>query len=122
MASNYIYDNVDPNANIIFGALVDERLGDKVKITVLATGFDANGKPPALPMAAKKDVPKEAMATASSTNVAPTPAITVPTSTSQKEPVLQQATASAPTSNTPPPPTPPSTQQDQSFLQSFRRM
>jgi cell division GTPase FtsZ len=30
-ASNYIYDNVDPNANIIFGALVDEKLGDKVR-------------------------------------------------------------------------------------------
>eukprot|EP00624_Nannochloropsis_granulata_P002954 evm.model.NODE_24937_length_13618_cov_18.000366.5 len=29
LASNYIYDNVDPNANIIFGALVDEKLGDK---------------------------------------------------------------------------------------------
>ncbi len=34
-----IYDNVDPAANIIFGALVDERMQGEMSITVLATGF-----------------------------------------------------------------------------------
>ncbi len=29
----------DPDANIIFGAVIDERLGDELKITVIATGF-----------------------------------------------------------------------------------
>jgi cell division protein FtsZ len=29
----------DPDANIIFGSVVDEHLGDEVKITVIATGF-----------------------------------------------------------------------------------
>ncbi|MEI7704549.1 MAG: cell division protein FtsZ [Deltaproteobacteria bacterium] len=29
----------DPDANIIFGSVVDERMGDEVKITVIATGF-----------------------------------------------------------------------------------
>jgi cell division protein FtsZ len=29
----------DPDANIIFGSVVDERAGDEVKITVIATGF-----------------------------------------------------------------------------------
>src|SRR5512133_3079240 len=29
----------DPDANIIFGSVIDERLGDEVKITVIATGF-----------------------------------------------------------------------------------
>ncbi|HEX9290474.1 MAG TPA: cell division protein FtsZ [Anaeromyxobacteraceae bacterium] len=29
----------DPEANIIFGSVVDERMGDEVKITVIATGF-----------------------------------------------------------------------------------
>ena len=34
---------VDPEANIIFGTVVDESLGDQVRITVIATGFsDAN--------------------------------------------------------------------------------
>ncbi|HSB20629.1 MAG TPA: cell division protein FtsZ, partial [Anaeromyxobacteraceae bacterium] len=35
----------DPDANIIFGSVIDERMGDEVKITVIATGFQ--GKEPA---------------------------------------------------------------------------
>jgi len=31
----------DPEANIIFGSVIDERLGEEVKITVIATGFVA---------------------------------------------------------------------------------
>ena len=31
----------DPDANIIFGSVVDETLGDEVRITVIATGFQA---------------------------------------------------------------------------------
>jgi len=31
---------VDPDANIIFGAVIDERLGEEVVITVIATGFE----------------------------------------------------------------------------------
>jgi cell division protein FtsZ len=34
----------DPEANIIFGTGFDERLGDEVSITVIATGFDASRK------------------------------------------------------------------------------
>jgi cell division protein FtsZ len=29
----------DPNANVIFGAVIDESLGDEVRVTVIATGF-----------------------------------------------------------------------------------
>lgn len=39
-AAEVIYENVDENANIIFGALVDEKIADgEMSITVLATGF-----------------------------------------------------------------------------------
>ncbi len=38
-AARVIADVVDPNAEIIFGTAVDPRLGDEVKITVIATGF-----------------------------------------------------------------------------------
>jgi len=38
-AAKVIYDNVDPSANIIFGALVDPRMSGELSITVLATGF-----------------------------------------------------------------------------------
>ena len=30
----------DADANIIFGAVIDESLGDQVRVTVIATGFD----------------------------------------------------------------------------------
>ncbi len=39
-ASDLIREAVDDNANIIFGAGVDESLKDQVKVTVIATGFD----------------------------------------------------------------------------------
>jgi len=41
-AAEEIRAAADPEANIIFGASFDERLGDDVVITVIATGFDAN--------------------------------------------------------------------------------
>lgn len=39
-ATEMISKSVDPDANIIFGALIDETLGDEVKLTVIATGFE----------------------------------------------------------------------------------
>lgn len=39
-AAEIIYEGVDPNANIIFGAVIDERLQGEVRITVIATGFN----------------------------------------------------------------------------------
>lgn len=35
----------DPEANIIFGAVIDEDLGDMLRVTVVATGFDAAPRP-----------------------------------------------------------------------------
>ena len=39
-AADLIRQSVDQDANIIFGAGIDESLGDAIKITVIATGFD----------------------------------------------------------------------------------
>lgn len=39
-AAKYIYDVADPDAQIIFGAGVDEEMEDMIKVTVIATGFD----------------------------------------------------------------------------------
>lgn len=42
-AADVVANAVDPEANIIFGTVVDESLGDQVRITVIATGFsDSN--------------------------------------------------------------------------------
>ncbi len=38
-AVSMAHSAADPEANIIFGSVIDERLGDEVKITVIATGF-----------------------------------------------------------------------------------
>lgn len=39
-AADIVADAADPDANIIFGAVIDESLQDEVRITVIATGFD----------------------------------------------------------------------------------
>ena len=39
-ASQIITEAVDPNANIIFGAVIDEALEDEIRVTVIATGFE----------------------------------------------------------------------------------
>ena len=44
-AAEIIYEAVDPNANIIFGAVIDERLQGEVQITVIATGFNLDAQP-----------------------------------------------------------------------------
>jgi cell division protein FtsZ len=43
-AAEEIRAAADPEANIIFGTSFNERLGDEVQITVIATGFDTNRK------------------------------------------------------------------------------
>jgi cell division protein FtsZ len=43
-AAEIIKETADPEANIIFGTVIDERMGDEVAITVIATGFDAARK------------------------------------------------------------------------------
>jgi len=38
-AADIIAEGADPDANIIFGAVIDDGLGDEVKVTVIAAGF-----------------------------------------------------------------------------------
>jgi cell division protein FtsZ len=45
----------DPEANIIFGAVVDEGLGDTIWVTVVAAGFEATTEEPYAAEAAKQD-------------------------------------------------------------------
>lgn len=45
-AAKIITKSVDPEAKIKFGAVIDESLGDQVKVTVIATGFDEMQKKP----------------------------------------------------------------------------
>ena len=39
-ATTMVYEAASPEANIIFGAVIDERLKDEVRVTIIATGFE----------------------------------------------------------------------------------
>jgi cell division protein FtsZ len=43
-ASTLIQGEADEDANIIFGTVIDENMGDEIRITVIATGFEQGGK------------------------------------------------------------------------------
>ena len=54
-ASEVIYDVVDPEANIIVGAVVDEALEGEIHVTVIATGFESGQ-----PYRSERSIPKPA--------------------------------------------------------------
>ncbi len=62
-AATLIQEEADPDANIIFGAVIDESMGDEVRITVIATGF---GEP-----AAKHHAPRPGTAETSGARTSP---------------------------------------------------
>jgi cell division protein FtsZ len=54
-AAETVYEVVDPNANIIFGAVIDDKLQGEIRITVIATGF--SGEMQSVPAA--REVPRQ---------------------------------------------------------------
>ncbi len=44
-AAELVQKSIDPEANIIFGAVIDEKMGDEISVTVIATGFDKDRIP-----------------------------------------------------------------------------
>lgn len=61
-AAEVIYDLVDPNANLIFGAVIDPSLSGQVSITLIATGFkrqeeDSKGKESEVSLGLNKNSP-----------------------------------------------------------------
>jgi cell division protein FtsZ len=79
----------DEDANIIFGSVIDERLGDEVKITVIATGFDRAREQRPTTRAVQLSVPLTVAARA-----APPPLPAAPRPV--EAPVAQRRPASAP--------------------------
>ncbi|SHX04797.1 cell division protein ftsZ [Mycobacteroides abscessus subsp. abscessus] len=43
-AASLVQDAAHPEANIIFGTVIDDSLGDEVRVTVIAAGFDTAGQ------------------------------------------------------------------------------
>ena len=54
-AARLVQEAVHPEANIIFGAVIDDTLGDEVRVTVIAAGFDG-GEPRAKPRGSDEDL------------------------------------------------------------------
>jgi cell division protein FtsZ len=78
-AAQLVTDAAHPDANIIFGAVIDDALGDEVRVTVIAAGFDG-GTPsykPAEP--ARKAAPVVAPTSPAPVTPPPPPAATTPT-------------------------------------------
>jgi len=58
-----ISEHCDPDANVIFGAIIDDALGDEMRVTVIAAGFDTDRtrpglRPPTAGGAPKPDRPR----------------------------------------------------------------
>jgi len=53
-AAGLVQEQADEDANIIFGASIDETLGESVKVTVIATGFDSKDRESAIESAAAR--------------------------------------------------------------------
>lgn len=60
-AAQVITGSADVNAKVIFGAVIDEEIGDEVRVTVIATGFDAKARA----RAKEKEIEKSLAAVAS---------------------------------------------------------
>ena len=58
-AANLIMEAADPDANIIFGAGIDETMGDDVRITVIATGFEKTPFPSKEPARKPREIEHE---------------------------------------------------------------
>jgi cell division protein ftsZ len=87
-AADFVANAVDPEANIIFGTVVDESLGDQVRVTVIATGFkDVNSAQtmPTLTMGSRTQTSSRQKPAASTRTSAPASAPSRNASNNDKE-------------------------------------
>jgi cell division protein FtsZ len=102
-AAQLVSNAAAPDANIIFGAVIDDALGDEVRVTVIAAGFDEGRPPKAKPVNEQK---------APAAREQPTRPATPPprpgTSAARSMPASTVvADAASPRTAPPPPPPPP---------------
>ena len=66
-AAEVVTGAADQNANVIFGAVIDDSIGDEVQVTVIATGFGGQGRRRRRPRETELDAPLPAAASAAET-------------------------------------------------------
>ncbi|MEU8818180.1 cell division protein FtsZ [Actinoplanes sp. NPDC048796] len=76
-AAQLVTDAAHPDANIIFGAVIDDALGDEVRVTVIAAGFDG-GTPSYKPSEPARKVIQQPAAPAVTAPQPAAPAVTTP--------------------------------------------
>jgi cell division protein FtsZ len=59
-AAAMIRETAHPDVNLIFGAVIDEKMGDEIRITVIATGFDHASSAPLRQFARQRPQAKSA--------------------------------------------------------------
>ena len=64
-AAEVVTGAADQNANVIFGAVIDDSIGDEVQVTVIATGFGGQGRRRRRPRETELDAPLPAATSAS---------------------------------------------------------
>jgi cell division protein FtsZ len=57
-AAQLVAEAAHPEANIIFGAVIDDALGDEVRVTVIAAGFDGGSPRPARTPTKRSETPR----------------------------------------------------------------
>ncbi len=72
-AAEIIYEAVDPNANIIFGAVLDPQLQGEIRITVIATGFSTDVPDPPVQQTARVPALKRPATSTPPVNPLPAP-------------------------------------------------
>ncbi|HEX6469963.1 MAG TPA: cell division protein FtsZ [Streptosporangiaceae bacterium] len=114
-AAQLVSNAAAPDANIIFGAVIDDALGDEVRVTVIAAGFD-EGRPPTIPAAGDRMAPVGHDAAARGAPPAQRPAPpgrdarpAGPPSTVVSEAASPRPAQPTPSAPPPPPPAPPVT-------------
>ena len=62
-AASMVEERADEDANIIFGTIIDDNLGDEVRVTIIATGFDAQANMTSQPAHTGQAAPQGQQAT-----------------------------------------------------------
>jgi cell division protein FtsZ len=106
-AAAVIYDVVDPAANIIFGAVIDDRMQGEMRITVIATGF--SGVPTPANNSKVTAIPNKGQARSAATMRPPVPGATTsaPGSQSRSTPLAPNASPNSSPGTPPSEPTDP---------------
>ncbi|MEL5990476.1 cell division protein FtsZ [Microbacterium phosphatis] len=86
-AAQLVKEAAHPEANIIFGTVIDDTLGDEVRVTVIAAGFDG-GEP-----LQRLDVPAHVATRSSAPAISTAPASTEASAPAEREPVSVAAQA-----------------------------